>query len=212
MMIEVLLLIIIILFCASIYGYSYYLLKIKQEPHLTCPECPDVHVTYPKNKECPKTNKVEKTPLYLGIKIKTENKAVKKLIKKLNDINELTTSTFCSNSSLIKDVIRKELAKIKDDDLWDVNCKDLLKGIKKEIKQHITDKKISGKEDVVFNNDIYYSVSLKIIEISEIILPKEICDNKTLDRKQMQRFIFDMIDAFCDGNKPVIYSIDEHED
>lgn len=227
-MIELLLIVIIVLICMGMFAYAYYALKMKKEidpqPDLSCPACP----TCPSLK-CPKTPEYPKCPdlqcppcpavkdyditkcpktkddgLTLGFSLKTKKKAIKKIIRLINEFNSYALKTYCINKQDLKLEISKSLDK---EDLPDLPCDEFIRALRIELEKNIRRSQSNG----VISEDIQVEALMTLIEIAEILVPDELCKDNKPNRKKMKKFLYNIIDAFCDGASGVVDD-DESDD
>jgi len=201
-MIELLLLFIIVLICVAICGYTYYLFYIRKEPknHIVscpslpdipqCPSCPEIPAC-PEFPKIPKCNNKVKDPneLVVGFKLNTNNVTIKNLIKKINRLNRLATQSYCLNQESIKRFFDKLLNK--DKLTYDLPCDIFLSKLKEEIQKEFD-------TDSVMSDVLEFDVTSQIIDIAEMLVPMEICDNNTPNKTKIRILIYDIVDAFCE--------------
>lgn len=218
-MIEFLLVVIIALICLAIYGYTYHILRKTDQscPDLPacpefpeipkCPTCPECNVNCPSIPVCPECKTCADTEignddgksLMLGFKLNTKSSTVKKLIRKINKVNELATQAFCLNKKTIKDHIKEQLDK--EEEFFDMPCDLFLDKLKTEISNDVT-------SDMSISDELQIQISKTIIEIAELIIPDEICrEDNTPSRTKLKRLLYEIIDAFCDR-----FEHDEYDD
>jgi len=201
-MIELLLLFIIVLICVAICGYTYYLFYIRKEPknHIVscpslpdipqCPSCPEIPAC-PEFPKIPKCNNKVKDPneLVVGFKLNTNNITIKNLIKKINRLNRLATQSYCLNQESIKRFFDKLLNK--DELTYDLPCDVFLSKLKEEIAKEFD-------SDSLMSDVLEFDVTSQIIDIAEMLVPTEICDNNTPNKTKIRILVYDIIDAFCE--------------
>ena len=201
-MIELLLLFIIVLICVAICGYTYYLFYIRKEPknHIVscpslpdipqCPSCPEIPAC-PEFPKIPKCNNKVKDPneLVVGFKLNTNNITIKNLIKKINRLNRLATQSYCLNQESIKRFFDKLLNK--DELTYDLPCDVFLSKLKEEIAKEFD-------SDSLISDVLEFDLTSQIIDIAEMLVPTEICDNNTPNKTKIRILVYDIIDAFCE--------------
>ena len=216
-MIELLLVIIIALLCLAIYGYTYYILKIRQgaadrvvgrdahslPPPPKCFKCQlrkeaENEVCAKCNGKCepmPVCPKCQECPLMVGFKVLNPTSTVKDLIIKVNEMNEVATQAFCVNKTLLKNTIKKNIQEMKEKDpnFENTPCGPFVKKIKSEFAKQINQS--SG-----VNEELQAEILTKVAEMLDIVAPKEICTDDKLDLVKIERVMYDIIDAFCESS------------
>ena len=211
-MIEFLLVVIIALLCLAIYGYTYYIVKIK--PDLIVPKNTPLHTAKclkcelrkeAENEVCTKCSakcepmpvcpKCQECPLMVGFKVLNPSSTVKDLIIKVNEINEVATQAFCVNKTLMKNSINKNIQEMKKKNvnIEKTPCDLFVKKLKSELAKQINQN--SG-----VNEELQAEILTKITEMLDVIAPKELCTNNTLDLKKIENVMYDIIDAFCESS------------
>lgn len=201
-MIELLLIFIIVLICVAIYGYTYYIFYVRKEPknHIVscpslpdipqCPACPEIP-SCPEFPKIPKCNNKKKNPneLVLGFKLNSDSITIKNLIKKINRLNRIATQSYCLNQESIKRFFDTLLNK--DNSLYDLPCHVFLSKLKEEIQKEFD-------SDSVISDVLEFNITSQIIDIAEMLVPTEICDDNTPNKTKIRVLIYDIIDAFCE--------------
>ncbi len=136
----------------------------------------------------------------LIFKITTDSDNVSKIIQKTSEVNRLWIKGGCS-------VIKPEIKRIVNfitgiislsSSFMGTGCLDLLEEYKEEINKNFEREKGKGKTETE-NKNIRAIFDL-IIEIAELIIPNEICSEDQIDLMKIQNYLYDIIDAVCDGN------------
>ena len=129
----------------------------------------------------------------LGFRLSTNSTKIKSLVEKVNHVNTKFMKHLCQNEeqrTIINTIIHNDIEKNKYTEL---NCDELLLKIKNEITEDIY--KNLPPDSV---NSEYLSQYLKvIIEITEIIIPNEICTNNKINVYKIKTFLNEIMDAFC---------------
>lgn len=213
-MIELLLVIIIALLCLAIYGYTYYILKIRQggdnggpsHAPASPPKCFKCQLREEsENEVCAKCNgkcepmpvcpKCQECPLMVGFKVLNPTSTVKDLIIKVNEMNEVATQAFCVNKTLLKNTIKKNIQEMKEKDpnFENTPCGPFVTKLKSEFAKQINQS--SG-----VNEELQAEILTKVAEMLDIVAPKEICTDGKLDLAKTERVMYDIIDAFCESS------------
>jgi len=199
-MIELLLLFIIVLICVAIYGYTYYIFNIRKEPKnhiVSCPSLPNIpacpeftcpEFACPEFPKCNQKNK-DSNELILGFKLNSDSITIKHLIRKINRLNRIATQSYCLNQESIKNFFDKLLDK--DTLFYDLPCHVFLSKLKEEIQNEFD-------SDSLISDVLEFNVTSQIIDIAEMLVPAEICENNTPNKTRIRVLIYDIIDAFCE--------------
>lgn len=128
----------------------------------------------------------------LVMKFKTDSNSIKKMITKLEEIHSLMVEGICVSKSQVKSSIRSVLGMRVN---VDSNCNEILE----EIRGYYGFNK-STVSDRFGDPDNIELLSDSILDIAEILIPNEICKDNKLNKNMIQDYLFDIIDAICDGN------------
>jgi len=128
----------------------------------------------------------------LVMKFKTDSNSIKKMITKLEEIHSLMVEGICVSKSQVKSSIRSFLGMRVN---VDSNCNEILE----EMRGYYGFNK-STVDDRFGDPDNIELVLDSILDIAEILIPNEICKDNKLNKNMIQEYLFDIIDAICDGN------------
>lgn len=135
----------------------------------------------------------------LIFKITTDSDNVSKIIQKTSEINRLWIKGSCS-------VIKPEIKRIVNfitgiislsSSFMGTSCSDLLEQYKEKINKNF---EIRSKGETETEKKNRRAILDLIIEIAELIIPNEICSEDQIDLMKIQNYLYDIIDAVCDGN------------
>ena len=135
----------------------------------------------------------------LIFKITTDSDNVSKIIQKTSEINRLWIKGGCS---VIKPDIKRYVNFITglislSYSFMSTSCLDFLEQYKEEINKNF---EIGSKGRTETEKKNARAILDLIIEIAELIIPNEICSEDQIDLMKIQNYLYDIIDAVCDGN------------
>jgi stalled ribosome rescue protein Dom34 len=107
-----------------------------------------------------------------------------------------------------KDNLKLEIIKQldKDDKQYDsISCEESLRNMRAELERRMMEEKVIIEE-------IQIKAYMIIMEIAELLIPDELCRDDKPNRKKIQKFMFSVVDAFCDGANSVVDDDDASDD
>ena len=133
----------------------------------------------------------------LGFKFKTDSTVVKRLIGHINKINRTMINGACTQKTNIKSGIGVGVNYMMlSGSIMGRNCDELMEELKKSLDREKG--RIAGEE---FKDEIIIFID-SIYDMAKLIIPTEVCLKNEPNSLMIQKFLFDIVDAVCDGSVP----------
>jgi hypothetical protein len=156
-----------------------------------------IYVLYKRNKNKKISEEESLMSDELGFKFKTDSTVVKRLIGHINKINRTMINGACTQKTDIKSGIGVGVNYMMlSRSIMGRNCDELMEELKKSLdreKGRIAGEKFED-EIIIFIDSIY--------DMAKLIIPTEVCLKNEPNALMIQKFLFDIVDAVCDGSVP----------